>query len=510
MNDNKDINKMISIFKESNEYITETPSDADRYKILNWPSIECPFFTDEEIEDLKDYYSESGVESYHNYFNEMEDTWPFHNNGKSYGNRVIELQNQMKVTDDQDEVDKIKQNLVDIGWNPEIEYNAETQIMARNRYTSIINERLNNDDIIDISSLLESANYNIIFESKKKDVKSISLIFVEGSRGISNIIKKVTNCDFSHAAIALDEDFNTLYSFNLDNHTKFNGGFSLESIKHYPQENRLAIYTFFINNKDYDKIKERVNYLKDHIKDTAYGSMTLLLFPFKNIKFDTSEIMICSQFVDACMKMVDIDITGFHSSKVSPASLYNSASNHSKIYKIYDGKVKNFNTKKVLKIFNKISKKATLIKESNINTPSILIMEARSLPIEVNNNGDVLITNPYPDFDAEYMASHKLLIQYDKAKNIEAMKYELARLYYMNYILEKKLYHNKFLINKEKNMKTRARILNDYNKYIKVILAAEPDFNFGEYYQQSQFYPHTIEVKKSTLDAAKSIFRYIL
>ena len=108
------------------------------------------------------------------------------------------------------------------------------------------------------------------------------------------------------------------------------------------------------------------------------------------------------------------------------------------------------------------------------------------------------------------MASHKLLVQYDKAGNIEPMKYELARLYYMNYILERKLYHNHFIKNKEKNMKTRARVLNDFNKYIKVVLKHQPEFNFAEYYEQSPFYANTIEIKGSTINKIKNIFDYIL
>ena len=65
-------------------------------------------------------------------------------------------------------------------------------------------------------------------------------------------------------------------------------------------------------------------------------------------------------------------------------------------------------------------------------------------------------------------------------------------------------------MNKEKNMKTRARVLNDFNKYIKVVLKAQPDFNFGEYYEQSPFYPHTIEITGSTVNAVIDVFRYIL
>lgn len=499
------------------DYLSEVVSDADRGKILNWPSIECPFFTDDEIEELKDYYSESGTESYHDYFNEI--TEPAKKPPKkSYGTKIIELQNQLKNAETQEGIDSIKQRLIDLGWNPEIEYTKETQIMARNRFIKLMTEKMNNTDIIDIQSFIEDSSLDEIpikeYKSSKlsSNLYPVSIVFIQGDQFVSGIIQKITDCDFSHAALALDGDFTKLYTFNFDNNIKFGGGFSLESIKNYPKENRLGIYTFFVNNDDYNKIQEKLQYTLNNIKNTTYSSIGLILFPFKNIRFDMPEQMICSQFVDACMKMIDVDITNTYSSKVSPAMLYRSSINNAKIYKTYDGKVKDFNESKVSKTLKNIAYSAKRIKSESsfFGFIDIMVTEARKLPIEVRANGDVLLTNPIPDFDAEYMASHKLLVQYDKAGNIEPMKYELARLYYMNYVLEKKLYHNKFLINKEKNMKTRARILNDFNKYIKVILKAQPEFNFGEYYEGTPFYPHTVEVSGSTVQAVKSIFKYIL
>ena len=127
-----------------------------------------------------------------------------------------------------------------------------------------------------------------------------------------------------------------------------------------------------------------------------------------------------------------------------------------------------------------------------------VIIEAK-LPIQFNKDGDALLTNTFVDFDAEYSSSHKLLLQYVKSKNLEGIKYELARLYYMNYILERRLYHNKFLTNKEKNIRTRARVLNDFKKYLDYLLKEDPGFNFSEYYEKSEFYPHTVEVKSGTI-----------
>ena len=90
------------------------------------------------------------------------------------------------------------------------------------------------------------------------------------------------------------------------------------------------------------------------------------------------------------------------------------------------------------------------------------------------------------------------------------MKYELARLYFMNYLLEKRIYSNRFKKNIDKNIKTRARILNDFNKYIKVVLTKEPDFNFAKYYETSPFYANTIEIKRGTIKGIKSLVNYIL
>lgn len=516
------IEELIESFKLSHPKsvsIEENLSDYDKEKVRNWPSIECPFFTDEEIDQLKDYYNESGTESYHDYFNENTSTIlnsnsllsPSHNK-ISYSQRVIQLQDKMDSTINPEEIDAIKQNLVDIGWNPEIKYTPESQTMARERFINLTTQRLPKIDMIDIQPLIERVeSIDYMNESNTERLYPVSIILIQEDSFISGPISSFTNSDFTHSALALDGNFDRLYSFNFFNNIKFGGGFSLENMKNFPKENRLGIYSFFVKKEDYDKISNKLQDYLLNIKNTTYSLAGLLLFPFDKIKFNVSNSMICSQFVDYIMKMANADITKTDSSKVSPAKLYNSSVNNARIYKTYDGKVKDFDSKKAKKLLDKLSRTAKTVNENTINKYiSPVVVESRKANIEVKNNGDVLLTNPFVDFDAEYMASHKLLMQYYKSNNIEAMKYELARLYYMNYILGKKLYHNKFLMNKEKNMKTRARVLNDFNKYIKVVLKAQPDFNFGEYYEQSPFYPHTIEITGSTVNAVKDVFRYIL
>ena len=519
----KTAEQLIESFKIEHPNITlkEQLSDYDKEKILNWPSIECPFFTDKEIEELKDYYSESGTESYHDYFNEnmspaiskkhlliTNDDDTTTEDVPSYSDRILHLQNKMKSEQDPEKIDAIKQNLVDIGWNPEIEYNATTQEMARNRFIELNFKKRNN--IINLQPLIELFSTDTIIESSASNKKlyPVNIVLIRGNKPHSAVISKITKCDYSHAAIGLDNNFEKLYSFGV-NDIKLGGGFTIESLKKYPKENKVGIYTFFVDKNDYDKLSNRFNEYLLNIKNTNFSRIGLLTFPFKNIDFTTSDNMICSQFVDSCLRLININLTNAEkSSKVSPAMLQFKLNDTRNVYKIYEGKCKDININKVNNFLNKLSKNPKKINEYAIY--DFIVSEARKANIEIKNNGDVLLTNPFIDFDTEYMSSHKLLIQYEKANNFEGMKYELARLYYMNYILEKKLYHNKFLNNKEKNMKTRARVLNDFNKYIKIVLQYEPDFNFGKYYENSQFYPHTVEIKKSTLLGIKDVLKYIL
>jgi hypothetical protein len=507
MNDNK-IQAMIESFKSSN--LTESQS-VSKYK---FPGMYCPYFTPNEVASYTGYYSdhidEECVSLYEEAININTHHTPDHAFQKSWNSKVGELHDKLKNTEDQDEIDQIKQDMISLGWNPEIEYNTENQIMAKKRFENIMNEMYNRVFISNITPLVESFNDEYIEEStsSKKKLFPVHIVLVRGCSPLSKLITSVTPGEFSHSAISLDNKLEKLYSYNFDNKFNFGGGFSLESIKEYPKENRLAVYTVFVTENAYKKISDNIQYLLGDIKNTTYSIVNLITFPIKNININMGENMICSQFVDSILKLANTDFTKKDSSKVSPNELNFALSNNPKAYKIFDGVVKDFDGNKTNKFINKISKTATSANESCKYENAIF--EARKIPVEVSSEGDVLLTNPFPDYSEEYFSSHKLLLNYEKTGNIDGMKYELARLYYMNYTLEKKLYHNKLLPKKNEYIKTRARILNDFNKYLKYVLDKDKKFNFGEYYEQSPFYANTIEVKGSTIGQVKDIIKYIL
>lgn len=496
------IQSMIESFKQSNP-----PSNVES-KDIHIEGLFCPYFTPEEVQQLEGYYSDSYNEECKTLFENVYSNSDHFKSNKSWHTKIIYYTNMLKAATEPEDIDEIKQNLVALGWNPEIEYNTENQAKAKARYEKILNEMNSRIAVIDSTNLILSESDILEGSNKDKKLYPVHIVLVKGNHFISDIITKVTNGEFSHAGLALDEDIDKVYSFNFDNKFNHGGGFSLESIKEYPKNNRLAVYTVFVTKQAYEKISNNVQTLLNNIKKTSYSIINLITYPFKNIKINMSDNMICSQFVDFILKLANVDVVEGDSSKVSPNKLYFAIKSNPKAYKIFDGTVEEFDSNNARKSINKLSKTATPANESCMYEQAIL--EARQIPIEINTDGDVLLTNPFPNYSDEYFASHKLLLNYEKTNNLEGIKYELARLYYMNYIIERKLYHNKNLSKKQNNIKTRARILNDFNKYLKYVSQREKDFNFSQYYESSPFYYHTVEVKSSTIGKIKDIIKYIL
>lgn len=496
-----------------------------------------PFFTPMEIEDLDGYYSDEStnkskdiLEEYTKYYYGYQNNF----NINKWKNEVRKTLHNLNIAEnynyDFEQANIYKQSLVNLGWNPEIEFTAENLSRSKTRVENIMREQLNNIEIVDARSLYLNEAKGDLFQkpTKADDAKQqmlhpISIVLVKGNSIFSSAISKVTNSNFSHSALGLDTNFNKLYSFNAEDINGTGGGFTLEAIKNYPKENRLAIFTFFVTNEQYEVINNNVQNLLYNIKSTSYSFLNILTMPLKHIDLDRNDTLICSQFVDKMLKSINVDITDKPSSKVVPNDFYKISIKNSKIYKIFDGIVKDFDPKRAAKSIDRLSKRSKSINESgldlNNNLHAVLyenilsdyynvgITEAISLPIDFNKDGDLLLSKPslLLDLNQEYYNSHKLLLQYEKANNLESMKYELSRLFYMNYLLEKRIHSNKFKKNKSDYIKIRARILNDFNKYMKYILSKDNSFNFDEYYRETPFYHNTVKVNKSIIKHLKDL-----
>lgn len=396
--------------------------------------------------------------------------------------------NYSNATNDEDKI-LYEARLVRLGWNPVMEFNEVNRVRANERFSITIHEMMRYN-IVDLSTdLLFENTDELIKPLIKNPLHPIYIVLVEGSSLFSHVTKKLTNGPFSHAAISLTETLDNMYSFNIQGSEGKAGGFSIENIKGYPQDHKLGVFSIFIKQQDYVSIKDKLDYYITNKTDTTYSFLNLLALPFNTVvKMDMS--MICSEFVDNLLKLCNINITDKASSLVTPNDFYRASSSNNKIYKIYEGAVKDYRDHKARKIVDRLRLSSKYIKEA-------CILEIKEFPVQFSKDGDLLIADMKKlNYENEYNKAHRLLLSYHKAGNIDGMKYELAKLWFINQLLEKDIYANKKVVS---NSNCRSRVLNDFNKYIDVVIASDASFNFTAYYDSTPFSSATTKINGSTL-----------
>lgn len=497
---------------------------------------DLPYFTPEEMEDMgvfsnNNYYGEY---SDNKYINDKMTTASWFDEYKLISKGIIPENSinmikdwmfklkklysdfdQIKESNIKSKINSRKQSILELGWNPEINFNPYTRKMSSEKLKSSIREMYNKNKIYDISNIEYSIN-EASNENNDKFPIYVVLSFTNSTFGKG--IQKFTNGIYSHASISLDSKLDKMYSYNLD---LKGGGFKVENLKNYIKKEKntiICVYAIFVDKLKYSKIKYKLDYYISNINNTKYSILNIFgILMNKPMVIDND--MVCSQFVDSIFKFINIDISGKNSSLVTPNDIYLNSKNN--LYKIYedradkykyrdiDNKVKGFLSNNVHKKINEES----YIYENYIK-PYETLLEVKDIPVQFDKDGNMFIKNiKNIDFESEYSKSHKLLLSYEKNNNLEGIKYELSKLWFMNILLEKKIYNSKES-DKNKYHKVRARILNDFSKYLKLINSLDNNFNFTEYYENTPFSDSVYKVNKHTLkysvDLAKDISKLFI
>ena len=143
----------------------------------------------------------------------------------------------------------------------------------------------------------------------------------------------------------------------------------------------------------------------------------------------------------------------------------------------------------------------------------VVVQEIKDIPVQIQRNGDVLVRNLKPmDYDAEFAKSHKLLVEYDKQNNTEAMKVELAKLWSYLMDIEEKLYGTRSLSSSKRKdlFKVRAMIIGDFKKYMEVVQRSEKNFDFGTYFENSPYSKSTYRISGSTIHGLLKLVKDVL
>lgn len=461
---------------------------------------------------------------------------------------------------------RYNQAILNLGWPPEIEFSPENQVKAAKRLKMKLADQTGSTQFVDLTGMTaEDISEAAAIEVDGDILHPVFIVLEEGKTLMSKMIQGVTKSDYSHAAISFDPSMKTFYSFGIENSVNgLKGGFIEEHIEDKDPSKKMGVYAIFLKEPDFNKLKENVEYFIQHAKDTSYSYIGLLTNLF-NIPINMKKTMICSQFVDKMLKLIDVDISNKHSSLVTPANYEKFAKENKKIYVLFDDVVSKFKPSRIKALITRLLKKAKPIKESihwadpvgivfemvnhiesleamqelatkiDLNTidkgvrkvyetmiapcleAECYLNEAKDFPVQFDKDGNLFVKNVKKrDYEGEYAKSHKLLRKYEETGNIEGMKYELCKLWMMNSIIEVKLHSKKFndlpsaAVESSKEHKARAKILNDFNHFLGVVLEAEPDFNFEEYFSNSPFNDEMIKINKDTVIWSGRILKAIM
>lgn len=489
------------------------------------PTI-TPYFTPDEMK----YYYGIEVDPYEYIFQGSKSTKLHENIRNKMLNHYLDGNN-----------DNLNNSIIKLGWNPNVPYSESSINYAKSRQLEWLN-RNKRVNIIDISKLPLSEKVDDNPINSNLEPIYITLLSHEGIN--SKIIRGWTNSNYSHAGLSFDPNMTKIYSFNAAA-PDGSSGFSIESIEFYKKAKgaKFKVLVFFVQKKVKNLLLQVIDFYiknKDKTKYSFTNIFNLILNKTKDTSLSLS--LICSQFVDSVLKAVNIDLSDKPSNLVTPGDFDRISNTNTTIFDVFHDfvdrykpsivkrKVKSLMISKQYVITSPVEESLcylysnyhdTIIETGNIKVDKILkeisnmltanaiIAEAKPLPVRFSRMGSLYIDLPR-DLEIEYQESHKLLTAYTE-DNLEGIKHELARLFYINSIIERKIKKmNKDDDEYKRLIDLRARVLNDYKKYISIILKVEKDFDFETYMKNSEYYNKTIVVDKHTMKYTGSTIKELI
>lgn len=215
--------------------------------------------------------------------------------------------------------------------------------------------------------------FNQIGEAvKSNDIYPIFIVTSYTNTPFGKVISTYTHNRYSHAAISFDSSLDKLYSFNADPNVSTNGlkgGISRESLTGYINQYndaQIQVNCIFLKKPDFAIVKKSLDDMFKHESETRYGYNNIINILFNRAKDmgENSITMVCSQFVSYILHKADIKIVDKSDNLVTPKDL--STIVNPRVYKIYEGYARDYDKKKIDRMFRKLKTKALLIKESLI------------------------------------------------------------------------------------------------------------------------------------------------
>ena len=138
-----------------------------------------------------------------------------------------------------------------------------------------------------------------------------------------------------------------------------------------------------------------------------------------------------------------------------------------------------------------LSKEATLTHQKGKPLTEAASDIASALHFELDPNGNIKLSmREYKDFDSHFKENTRLMKQYAKAGNIEGLKTELCKVYYMAKLIEINHINTRSTDEpsiRKKMVSLRSVMLNSFNHYLGVVMREEPDFDFKAHFDDTKY-----------------------
>lgn len=310
---------------------------------------------------VKEWFSmyQASEDGFYTEMNHLTGDWVNKVRGLTHG-----LSRMIESGAEDEKINARKQSILELGWNPDIPFTDKARSLATECAIHRIGSNSIKPQIIDLKEFECDESAEMVYtEANKSDLKPVFVVMTEGKSRFSGAIKTITHSIYSHASISFDYTLEEMYSYAI---AGGENGFRKENLKkNTRKDSRIGVYVFFVSEAVYNKMQDLIKLLAENPDKTRYSYKNLVTFLF-NIPYSNDWKMVCSQFVDRCLKVAGIDITKADSSLVSPAKLDTALKNEERIYHLYEGLMPDYKPEKIKNIVNSLMKKCKPLKEQNL------------------------------------------------------------------------------------------------------------------------------------------------
>lgn len=358
--------------------------------------------------------------------------------------------------------------------------------------------------------------------NKTEKLYPVYIMLVHSGTAVSNVIKKVSHSEYSHASISFDSSMSKMYSFaRKDPKNPFIGGFRYESIGkgfYEKKEVPYGVYVVPCTEDQIKRMKKRLAYFEKNQEKFTFDFVGLVT-NYAGIVNNPAYSWFCSRFV------ADILNAGSPEGKVyvPEPSLQDPDDFKRAVFARYvtsGNNLMEYNQKEVDRATKRILRAEEMYREqlnesvhynrfdptdpyavtvmryqlSNMNEAVMdeFLRYIKSFHVELDPNGNVILTRRvYNQLDHHFIQTKQALKTMKKAGDLEGMKENLTKLYYMIQLITDQ-YMDKKTVSISKTVKKdmidlRSVMLNVFQQNLQYVEEMDPKFNFQSYYDGSVY-----------------------